>query len=70
MAETAKSITIKVMIEETIPAPVAAKLCEEFGEWLESQGLEITVRAGNVIDDRGYDDLARDFVEARSGSDL
>jgi hypothetical protein len=61
-----ESVEVKTTLVEKVSTPIAQQLCEDFGEWLDTQGLMVVInpaRAGKREDERGYAELAADFIE-------
>lgn len=67
----AESIEVRTVVRERVSAPIAEQLCGDFLEWLDQQGFAVEQKSGpgRSVDERDFEELARDFVVARVKAD-
>jgi hypothetical protein len=57
-------IEVRTALTESVSAPIAAQLCSDFLEWLDGK-QHWAVAPTQSDDERGYKDLANQYVETR-----
>jgi hypothetical protein len=63
----ADMVYVKTTIRERVSAPIAEQLCSDFLEWLDQQGFAVEQKSGpgRSVDERDFEELARDFTAVR-----
>lgn len=59
-------VQVETKLSQLLRAPIAAQLCEDFGEWLEQQGFQLDAERAVSGPNRDWAELARDFITSRA----
>lgn len=58
-----EKIQVKAVLVQHVDVPVAARLCEDFLDWLDNQGFKLVYESGLAVkDERDHEELAGDFL--------